>query len=122
MMNLFYEGGPLFMGLVTIVFFSGIAVAIMAVISILKGADTSKVKATLEYVKSIGVFALIVGVLGQMIGMYSAFEAIAEMGEVSQALLAGGLRVSAITTIYGLISCVICYLIYFGLSVAISKK
>ena len=57
-MNLFYEGGPLFMGLVTIVFFSGIAVAIMAVISILKGADTSKVKATLEYVKSIGAFCL----------------------------------------------------------------
>lgn len=122
MIELFYEGGPLFMAMVTIVLFSGIVVAVMAVISMLNGAEVVKVKTTLGYLKSIALLAVIVGVLGQMIGLYSAFEAIAEVGEVSQALLAGGLRVSSITTIYGLISFVILYIINFAISLALTKK
>ena len=110
------------MGMVTIVLFAGIIVAVIAVISMLNGAEVAKVKTSLGYLKSIALLALIVGVLGQMIGLYDAFDAIAQAGEVSQALLAGGLRVSSITTIYGLLSFVILYVIYFAISVALSKK
>ena len=110
------------MGMVTIVLFSGIIVAVMALISMLNGVEVAKVKTSLGYVKSIALLALIVGVLGQMIGLYDAFDAISQAGEVSQALLAGGLRVSSITTIYGLLSFVILYLIYFGISLALAKK
>ncbi|WP_350216827.1 MotA/TolQ/ExbB proton channel family protein [Ekhidna sp.] len=44
---------------------------------------------------------LITGVLGQLIGLFSSFEAIQQMESVSPAILAGGLKVSMITTIYG---------------------
>ncbi len=121
-MNLFYQGGVLFMGLVTIVFVSGIVVAVYALITLLKGSEASKVKSILAYVKSIALLAVIVGVLGQMIGLYSAFESISQVGGVSPSLLAGGLRVSSITTIYGMISCVILFILYFGMSVALLKK
>lgn len=54
-------------------------------------------------IKSIGLLALITGILGQLIGLFSAFEAIQQMGSVSPAMLAGGLKVSMITTMYGLV-------------------
>ena len=46
--------------------------------------------------------ALAFGFLGQLIGLLGAFEAI-EAGGVSQSILAGGLKVSSITSIYGLL-------------------
>lgn len=54
------------------------------------------------WVRSLGLLALVLGVLGQLIGLYDAFSAIQQMGQVSQAMLAGGLKVSSITTLYGL--------------------
>jgi len=57
----------------------------------------------LSLIKQAGLFSAVMGFLGQMIGLYQAFKAIEEMGNVSQAMLMGGLKVSSITTIYGLI-------------------
>lgn len=56
-----------------------------------------------EWINEIGLLALAIGALGQIIGLYGAFKGIEEMGEVSQQMMAGGLKVSSITTIYGLI-------------------
>jgi len=56
-----------------------------------------------EWINEIGLLALAVGALGQIIGLYGAFKGIEEMGQVSQQMMAGGLRVSSITTMYGLI-------------------
>ena len=54
-------------------------------------------------VKEIGLLALAMGFLGQLIGLMGAFEGIEAMGGVSQSMLAGGLKVSSITSIYGLL-------------------
>lgn len=62
-------------------------------------------------VKQLGLLALAIGALGQMIGLFGAFEAIESAGGVSQAMLAGGLKVSSITTIYGLLIYVISLLL-----------
>lgn len=95
MLDLFYQGGPLFMGILTILF-------IFVLISGWKFPD---------WTKEIGLLALTIGILGQTIGLYSAFSAIEAMGEVSQEIMFGGLKVSSITTIYGLIIYVIAILI-----------
>lgn len=50
----------------------------------------------------LGVFSAVFGILGQTIGLLSALDAIEAMGGVSPAMLAGGLKVSFITTIFGL--------------------
>lgn len=54
-------------------------------------------------VKEIGLLALAFGFLGQLIGLIGAFEGIEAMGGVSQSVLAGGLKVSSITSIYGML-------------------
>lgn len=54
-------------------------------------------------VKELGLLALALGFLGQLIGLMGAFEGIEAMGGVSQSMLAGGLKVSSITSIYGLL-------------------
>lgn len=112
MIDLFYAGGPLFMGILTIILIVAVAVAIY--IFVQRGKEpNNKISETL--VREIGIFGLVVGILGQFIGLYQAFIAIEQMGSVSPALLAGGLKVSAITSLYGMIIFVIAWLLYFGL-------
>lgn len=88
-------GGPLFMGILTI-----IGIGMLLAFFLKKNA-----------VKQLGLLALAIGALGQMIGLFGAFEAIESAGGVSQAMLAGGLKVSSITTIYGLLIYVISLLL-----------
>ena len=86
MLDYFYMGGPLFMGILTLIF---IALVVAAVLK--------------KDVKEIGLLALALGILGQLIGLMGAFEGIEAMGGVSQSILVGGLKVSSITSIYGLL-------------------
>lgn len=86
MLDYFYMGGPLFMGMLTLIFIALIVAAVLK-----KG------------VKEIGLLALAMGFLGQLLGLMGAFEGIEAMGGVSQSMLAGGLKVSSITSIYGLL-------------------
>ena len=79
-------GGPLFMSILTLI------------LILLLGAAILK-----KEVKEIGLLALAFGFLGQLIGLMGAFEGIEAMGGVSQSVLAGGLKVSSITSIYGML-------------------
>ena len=88
MIDLFLEGGLLFMSLLTLLLAGVIYTAV-------KGEKSLKI---------FGLLALTTGILGQLIGIFQMYEGIVSMGgEISQAMLAGGLRVSSITTIYGLL-------------------
>lgn len=95
MFHLFYAGGPLFMSILT-----------LELLLLLFSAFKLQ-----EWVKEIGILALATGILGQIIGLYAAFEAIEAAADISPAMLAGGLKVSLITTIYGLLIFVISLLI-----------
>ena len=58
--------------------------------------------------KEFGLLGLSVGVLGQLIGLYQAFSVLEgfeeAMGEAAgEGLIAGGLKVSLTTTLYGLV-------------------
>ncbi|MFY0625360.1 MAG: MotA/TolQ/ExbB proton channel family protein [Reichenbachiella sp.] len=114
MMDLYLQGGSLFMGILTLLLLVVFVFSILNVIRILNKESFSEFH--LQAVKSVGLFALVVGVLGQLIGLYSAFEIIAEVGEISQQKLAAGIRVSSITTLYGMLIFLISYAIWFGLS------
>ncbi len=112
MIDLFYEGGILFMGMLTLIFLCMLVSAILNYLQLFNGKEVSDFQ--LNAVKSIGLFALVIGVLGQLIGLFSAFEAISQMEEISQAMLAGGLKVSSITTIYGILISLVAYVIWFS--------
>lgn len=97
MIDLYYQGGPLFMGILSLIFIA----MIIATVLVWKGPESDFLEPSL--VKQIGLFALVFGIFGQLLGLYQAFSAIQEMGSVSPAMLAGGIQVSMITTLYGMV-------------------
>lgn len=98
----FYMGGTLFMSLVSIAGLLGFVFALITAFNLLKGKATERVQHLfLPVVIFGGSLAFVIGLFGQIIGLYGAFFAIETVGEVSQAMLAGGLKVSSITTLYG---------------------
>ncbi len=93
-MDLFYQGGPLFMGILSMVGLLLIAAFI--------AATMGKVK--FSAVRELGLLALVIGVLGQLIGLYEGFKGLEQMsGSVNPALIMGGLKVSMISMLYGVI-------------------
>ncbi len=96
MINLFYEGGVLFMSIIS--FF-----LIMTGVSFYTHS---------EKLKTYGNLGLVSGVLGSFIGLYSAFEFIQKVGDVSPSILAGGIRVALICTLYGLLVYLISRILY----------
>ena len=115
-------GGIEFMSILTLMFLAALIFGGLSASDIFsKGLKGDEVKRRLDYVKFFGLLALVTGVLGQLIGMFMAFQAIEQIGEVSQAMLAGGLKVSSITSIYGMLIFVITRLIWFGLHYKANK-
>jgi len=102
------------MGILTIVL---VAVVTITLYILIKRPNNLPKGLSSNLVKELGVFGLIVGVFGQLIGLYQAFNAIEQMGTVSQSMLIGGLKVSSITTIYGLLICIVAWLLFFLLKI-----
>ncbi|MCS5490194.1 MotA/TolQ/ExbB proton channel family protein [Algoriphagus limi] len=88
MIDLFFAGGPIIMSILTLQL-------IAVVVSAFKFP---------EWTKELGIFALATGILGQVIGLYGMFEGIESFGgNINQAMIAGGLKYSTISTIFGLL-------------------
>jgi len=124
MFDLFYMGGPLFMAILTLLFFLIIVLAVFNLILILKNdyKELSSFRKKLKYIKTTGLLALIIGFLGQMLGLFDAFRTIEFAGDVSTAILAGGLKVSMITPIYGVFIYLISYILWISLDLVSSRK
>ncbi len=52
------------------------------------------------------------GFMGTVIGMIAAFDAIEAAGDISPNIVAGGIKVALITTVFGLIVAIILQLFY----------
>jgi hypothetical protein len=124
MKDLFYMGGTLFMGILTTLLVIMLATSVYFFVRISSGkaAGISNFSHKLSYVKSVGLFTMITGILGQLIGLLEAFKAIEQVGDISPAILAGGLKVSMITTLYGIFIYLFSILIWFLLDLWYNKK
>ncbi|WP_130735425.1 MotA/TolQ/ExbB proton channel family protein [Flavobacterium sp. J27] len=91
-----YEGGPFFM--VPIAFIL-IAILVLLVWALLKRETIKKCK---ELIASLSLFVLVWGFLGQSIGLISAFDAIQSLGNITTEILAGGLKVTFLTVVFGM--------------------
>jgi hypothetical protein len=73
-----------------------------------------------------GLFYLITGIVGQMVGLYSMFSAIegvtANGEEIVPELVFGGIKVTMIVTIYGLIIYLFSILLWFVANMLIERK
>ena len=106
------------MGVLSLLLLIMLIVAVINGMPLFRVASDSKgdVFRKLGYIKSLGLLALVVGVMGQLIGLYYAFNAVEAADDISPAILAGGLKVSLIATIYGFFIFILSYLIWFVLS------
>ena len=90
-----YDGGPLIM--YTILFIL-IAIIILFIIELIQNKNDDKAK---ELIKSLGWFTLVWGFFGQALGLVSAFDAIQAAGDVSPAILSGGLKRAILGPLFG---------------------
>ena len=56
-----------------------------------------------KWVREIGIAALVVSIFWTMCGLYQVFDAVQTFGDISTSVLCGGLKVTLISTFYGLI-------------------
>ena len=124
MKDLFVMGGALFMGILTILLVVILAVYVYFALTIAGGKAESKKNFShqLSYLKSLGLFTMIIGIFGQLIGLTEAFKAIEAAMDISPAIMAGGLKVSMITTLYGIIINLLSIFIWFLLDLWYHKK
>lgn len=114
MLKLFSQGGLLFMGVLTLTLLSLLTIFIMAII---KKGEEKQLNQSVQWLKSIGTLGLVIGILGQLIGLFSALSTIEISQGISPVILLGGLKVSLITTLYGLLI----YIIYLVCSMILKR-
>lgn len=112
------------MGILTALLILMVAWAVYHVLPVLlkKDVDLVRTKSQLKHTKTIGTFALVTGILGQLIGFYQAFNAIEKAGDISPSLMMGGLKVSMITTLYGIIIFLLSLFLWFIFDFIIARK
>ena len=112
------------MGMLSIVF---LVILVMAVVNgvpllvdkiIVKDQQINR----LGFIKSLGLFAFVLGMLGQFLGLFQAFDIISSGMEISPAIMAQGVKVSMVTSIYGMIIFLVSYLLWFILKYFATKN
>ena len=112
------------MSILTILLIAMIAWIVYHLIAGLNSQRANKKKTLhkLGYGRSIGLFAMITGILGQLIGLYAAFSAIEMAGDINPVLVYAGIKVSMIPTLYGIFIYLLSLLLWFIASMIIEKK
>lgn len=124
MKDLLVTGGIEFMSFLSILFVIAIAWILFHFFIGLKPGQNNfqKVLKRIEYGKSIGLFALIVGFLGQMMGLIAMFDAVAMAGDINPMLVFNGIKVTMICPVYGILIYLITILLWFIGTLIIEKK
>jgi len=122
--ELYYRGGPGFMGVLSILLVVMVAWIVYHFIVAYSGKKLSLETALrkLGYGRSIGLFALVAGFLGQLIGLSMAMSVVAKAGGISPGVLAGGIGVSMICPIYGILIYLLSLLLWLIASNILERK
>jgi flagellar motor component MotA len=99
MFELIQMGGPIFTYPLTL-----LLLAILGLIAVTAMKGDSRHRSLLLH---LGVFSAVWGILGQAMGLYQAMGVIEQVGGISPQMLAGGIKVSFVTTLFGLVNLVI---------------
>jgi hypothetical protein len=125
MEELFFRGGWVFMSLLSIILVLVLGMSILSGLSIMRSKvrNPKQITRRITYIKEIGLFACITGILAQLISLFSAFKAI-EFGtiEITTSQIWSGFKVSIITSIYGLLIYVLTVVIWFVLYKTLLNK
>ena len=90
------------MSVLSISFTIILAAVILNIIRVSRGNyNPGKQVLVINDIKAIGIFAIVWGIFGQSIGLFSALQAMEAASDISPQMIYGGLKVSFITTLYG---------------------
>jgi len=98
--NRFLEGGALFMSLILICLLTSIFFTLKSLMNLRKNIEISK--KMIKHINDSGSLGLGLGVMGSFIGLITAFDAIEATGGAEPSILAGGLKVALLSTLFGL--------------------
>ncbi|NVK85093.1 MAG: MotA/TolQ/ExbB proton channel family protein [Cytophagia bacterium] len=121
MLELFFLGSKLFMGIQTIAAVVMIILSVICTKTVLASQANERSFRRIRLIKEVGLFALIIGLLASAIDLMGAFQAIEMAGDVSPSVLAEGLKITFISSVYGLMIYALSLLIYFALSTKANK-
>lgn len=76
------------------------------------GVQMARLESNLVWISLFIAVAPMLGFLGTVIGMVEAFDAIEEAGDISPTVVAGGMKVALLTTVFGLITAIILQFLY----------
>ncbi len=117
MLDLYYSGGPLFMGILTVLALLVLGTTLLAARGLLDGAGARgpRVARWVHLVLQFGLLAFFSGILAQAMGLIQMLQAVEAAGDISPALLFGGLKVSMIAPMYGLVIFIAAFILWMGL-------
>lgn len=98
--NRFLEGGAFFMSLILICLLTSIFFTAKSVFNLKTNLEVSK--KMLQHIGDSGTLGLALGVMGSFIGLITAFDAIEATGGAEPSIVAGGLKVALLSTLFGL--------------------
>ncbi|MGC1206126.1 MAG: MotA/TolQ/ExbB proton channel family protein [Flavobacteriaceae bacterium] len=101
----FNEGGPFFMSLILICLLLALFFVVMGFVNLNK--DVLKSKKMTRLASDVSILGLVFGFLGSTIGMIAAFDALEAIGDISNGMMAAGLKVAFLTTVFGCITFII---------------
>lgn len=89
----------------------GIDMVDRAIVS-LGSVENGKLERGVSWISLFIALAPMLGFMGTVIGMIQAFDAIEAAGDISPSLVAGGIKVALLTTVFGLIAAMILQIFY----------
>ena len=98
-LNIFMDGGPVMMSLILISLVLSIIFLILGFVNLKK--NPIKSKKMLNLVGHSGLLGLVLGFFGSILGLIAGFDAIESVGDISSGVLAGGIKISLLTTLFG---------------------
>ncbi len=101
----FREGGSFFMTLILISLLLSIFFLVRGFLSMKK--DKVKSNKMLKLTVDSSLLGLVLGFLGSVIGLITAFDSVEALGNPDPSVFAGGIKVSLLTATFGLLSFVI---------------
>jgi biopolymer transport protein ExbB/TolQ len=104
-LNIFVEGGPLFMSLILLCLLASIFFVVKGLVSVKKSSATANKMLRLTIDSSL--LGLVLGFLGSVIGLIMAFDSIEALGNPDPSIFAGGLKISLLTATFGLFTFVV---------------
>jgi biopolymer transport protein ExbB len=74
--------------------------------------ENGKLEKNVSWISLFIALAPMLGFMGTVIGMISAFDAIEAAGDINPSLVAGGIKQALLTTVFGLITAIILQIFY----------